>query len=324
MFGKVYLTFDVEDIINDSSMLALQKLLELLKKENFKGIFFITGNAAEKLSSFNYILSALSEHEIGYHSSSHSVRPTIFEYTDIPDYQEAVKIALKRETSHINPLAGKIEGEGGIMALKKLFPYKRIVSFRAPGLCWLPPHLTALKILGIEYDFSANLCPQKVYYNGITFYPCPLVIMPPEGKKLNLLTYYQLFHRILLHKTVVVLIHPPSLINAEPWDTIYWSGNPAKFIEAKKKDGKEVERCISDFKRFLKWLKVLQEIGMIEVTNTLEPANESLRINKHVLFKSYREAIRWPTHCFNYHPRYLYLHFLKYFSCGTPPKNFGL
>ena len=156
-----------------------------MKKEKLKGTFFITGAVAEKLNSFKDVLSALSEHDIGYHSTSHSVRPTIFEYTDIPDYREAVKNALKRETSHVDALTGEAKGEGGIIALRELFPHKRIVSFRAPGFCWSPPHLEALKTVGIEYDFSANLSSRKVCYNGITFYPYPLVIMPPEGKMLN-------------------------------------------------------------------------------------------------------------------------------------------
>lgn len=315
LHGKVYLTFDVEDPINHSSILALQKVLELLRKAKFRGIFFITGSVAEKLNFHRDILSELSEHEIGYHSSSHSIRPTIFEYTDISDYKEAEKIALKRETSYINPLTGKIEGEGGIITLKKLFPNKRIVSFRAPGFSWSPPHLTALKKLGIEYDFSTNLSPRKVCYKGITFYPFPLLIMPPEGRTLNFLTYSYLFRLAILNETFVVAMHPHSLLNAEPWDSIYWHGNPTKPIEVKKKNEKQIERCISDFERFLKILGLLHKIKLVEVTPPLEPAQEPLQVNKHVISESYRKAIQWPIKFFNYSPRYLHLHFSEFFGC---------
>lgn len=83
---------------------------------------------AEKLENFPNIVQLLNEHEIGYHSSSHSVRPTIFEFTDIQDYEKAYQISLERETSHINPLTGKIEGKGGIHSVKNLFPKKQIIA----------------------------------------------------------------------------------------------------------------------------------------------------------------------------------------------------
>ena len=61
------------------------------------------------------LLDLLEKHEIGYHSSSHSVHPTIFEFTDVAKYDKAYQTSILRETSHINPLTGKIEGSGGIL-----------------------------------------------------------------------------------------------------------------------------------------------------------------------------------------------------------------
>ena len=75
-----FLTFDTEDFISENSVPGLHKILELLKKHELIGLFFITGNMAEKLSTFQN-LNLLSEHQIGYHSSSHSIHPTLFEFT---------------------------------------------------------------------------------------------------------------------------------------------------------------------------------------------------------------------------------------------------
>jgi len=104
-------------------------------------------------------------------SSSHSVHPTIFEFTDLESYDEAFQTSIVRETAHINPLTGKVEGVGGIIALKSFFPKKQIISFRAPGYCWTPPHLEALKTLGITYDFSTRFSNEPINFKGITFYP---------------------------------------------------------------------------------------------------------------------------------------------------------
>lgn len=128
-------------------MSALHHILELLQKYDVKTLFFITGHMAEKMRDFPKILDLIKDHEIGYHSSAHSVHPTIVEYTDVENYDIARQISLKRETSHINPLTGECEGKGGIILLKALFPKKEIISFRAPGFCWSPPHLEALKDL---------------------------------------------------------------------------------------------------------------------------------------------------------------------------------
>ena len=111
---RLYLTFDVEDFINDRSLDALHHILKLLRQRHLKGLFFITGHMAEKLARFPQVVDLLEEHEIGYHSTSHSVHPTIFEYTDVDDYQEAYRASLSREVSHINPLSGTIEGRGEI------------------------------------------------------------------------------------------------------------------------------------------------------------------------------------------------------------------
>ena len=153
---ELFLTFDVEDFISDNSIWILQRILEDLKRYNLISLFFITGHMAEKLQNFPAIVDLLGDHMIGYHSSSHSVHPTIFEFTDIADYQTAYEISLQRETAHINPVCGRIEGRGGILALKSLFPRKDIKAFRAPGNCWSPPHLECLRDLGIEYDFQCK------------------------------------------------------------------------------------------------------------------------------------------------------------------------
>lgn len=310
---EVYLTFDVEDTINDSSILTLKKILDLLKQKKLRGIFFITGDLAEKLSSFKDVVSALKEHEIGYHSSSHSVRPIIAEYTDVQDYQEALRVSLKRETSHINPLTGELEGKGGILALKELFPHKRVVSFRAPGFSWSPPHLEALKTLEIEYDFSAAISSKKVSHKGITFFPYPLEIMPPEGRPLNFSMYRLLLYRIFSRRTVVIVMHPHSLINAEPWDAVYWRKNPRKLVECLKKTDDQITKCFSDFRGFLRSLNILRKSGMITVSPPLKPAN-SVHINEQMLSETYKRAIAWYSQFFNHHPRYLLRHFAVFFD----------
>jgi len=60
----------------------------------------------EKLSSFPEVVHSLEPHEVGYHSSSNSVRPTIFEFTDVESYDKAHSESRKRETYHIDQFTG--------------------------------------------------------------------------------------------------------------------------------------------------------------------------------------------------------------------------
>lgn len=314
---KVYLTFDVEDIINDRSSQALKTVLELLKMAKLKGLFFITGDMASKLFDLKDIVSMLAEHEIGYHSSTHSVRPTIFEYTDVSDYHEAVGASLERETSRINPLTGRIEGRGGLWNLKDLFPDKKIMSFRSPGFCWSPPHLEALKKLGIRYDFSTNLSTRQITFNKITFYPYPLMIVPPEGcRPLAPGVQHYLLGRLLSNQMTVFLIHPHSLVNTTPWDSIYFHGNPLNLTGVKQKARRDVRTCVSDLRKFLIELSYLHKMGAIEVSTLLEPANQHSGFSENTISNSYHAAMLWPTRCFRYHPKFLRLHFSKFFGCN--------
>lgn len=98
---QLLLTFDVEDFINPNEIWSLNTFLELLKKYELSAIFFVAGHMSEILVNFPKTLELLKTHEIGFHSSGHSVRPIIAEYTDLQSYQQAFLNSLKRETAHI-------------------------------------------------------------------------------------------------------------------------------------------------------------------------------------------------------------------------------
>jgi len=303
---KILLTFDLEDFINFTSLKVYVRVLNLLRKYDFKALFFITGHMAEKLANFPRILELLEPHEIGYHSSSHSVRPTIFEYTDVESYEKAYLTSMERETAHINPLTGKVEGDGGIDFLRSLFPNKRIASFRAPGFCWSPPHLEALKKLGIELDFSALVSSRPVNYKGITFYPYPITL---DG-----FVYYRRLSLMLKGETTVLASHPSFFVNSKPWDFAYHKTNPTRLVEATPRSRAEKESLFLDFGLLLKQVKLLERIGFAEVTPQVSRSTDYLSITKKSVQKCYERSMSWPKQFFRYEPKFLRLHFLHYFK----------
>jgi len=308
---KLLLTFDVEDFINPNAIYALQRILEILQKYELKAMFFITGLMAEKLSNHSQIIKMLKEHEIGYHSSSHSVRPTIPEYTDVKNYKKAYEISLQRETSHINPLKGEIEGEGGIYLLQNLFHPQKIQAFRAPGMCWTPPHLEALKNLGIKYDFSTNLTySEPISYKELTFYPFT-VTQQWNG---TMYDYEYLLSSILQHKVTIFDLHPTLLVNQIEWDSIYYKGNPKTLLTVPKRSAKETEHLFYRFELLIKRIDFLRKIKLIETNPTLNIAYEKLNIRKELIDKYYETSMQWSIKRFNYHPKYIKNHFYEFFA----------
>jgi hypothetical protein len=310
IFRKLLSTFDIEDFINPNAVFALYKVLEILQKYELKAMFFITGHMAEKLSNYPHIIEMLKKHEIGFHSSSHSVRPTIPEYTDLKNYKEAYEISLQRETSHINPLTGEIEGEGGILFLQELFHPEKIQAFRAPGMCWTPPHLEALRDLGIKYDFSSNITKSEpIYYKGIIFYPYTFI----QQWNGTVYDYECLFYSILKNEISVFDLHPTLFVNQVEWDSIYYKGNPKTLLMVPKRSQDETALLFRNFELLIKRIKLLEKIGIIDTAPSFNAQSKSLALTVQQVSDCYKTSMRWAVKRFNYRPKFIKNHFYEFF-----------
>ena len=274
---------------------------------------------AEKLSTFPAIVDLLSEHQIGYHSSSHSVHPTLFEFTDIESYDEAYQTSLVRESAHINPLTGAMEGPGGIHALQALFPKKPIVAFRAPGYCWTPPHLNALKTFGITYDFSTNISIDPISFRGITFYPFPILLANWRG---GIREHSYLQRLILKRKISVLTIHPSTMVNLLDWDLIYYPKhnsfnlNPTNLTQPPARSTLETAHIYHRFDLLLRHLSNLQKFHVLKVTPELKTAKKTLFPSPIDVTKFYNLSIKW-AEGFDYKPKFLYSHFIRFFEINS-------
>jgi hypothetical protein len=311
---NILLTFDVEDFINPRSTKALEIILETLEKYDLKALFFITGHMAENLANFPDILDMLKTHEIGYHSSSHSVRPTILEYTDVESYEKAYLESLKRETIHINPYDGKIEGEGGIIFLRKLFPTKQITAYRAPGNCWSPPHFEALVRLGIRFDFSLDISSVPVYYKGVTFYPCPVF----QHWKGTLSDYQILLYSLLKHNYAILDFHPSLYVYEGMWDSIYMYRDMQKLFAVRPLSQEKIKSLVARLDLLFHLFEEAKKMKTVEITSTLRKAKRKLQLTKSDVEKCYMSSMKWTESYFHYKPKFIRYHFLKYFNdCVT-------
>lgn len=310
---QLILTFDVEDFINPNEISSLRTILELLDEHELRGLFFITGHMAEKLGDYEMVGNLLKKHEIGYHSSAHSVRPIIPEFTDVENYEQAQNISRERETSHINPFTGKPEGEGGIYRLKDLFPRKRIEAFRAPGMSWTPPHLEALAECGIKFDFSSNIAKSApVLHGGITFYPYTFT-QTWEGKSSD---WSCLFLSLLRRHVSVFDLHPTQYVNQREWDSInFGSGRErTQLLRAPTRPSKEVKSYFDSFERLLEFIVGLKKARIVSVEPNLHRSTTKLIADENDVEGYYSFSMRWPRERFNYFPQFVRLHFSRFFE----------
>jgi peptidoglycan/xylan/chitin deacetylase (PgdA/CDA1 family) len=299
---RLFLTFDVEDFVNPRSVEVLRVILRLLKKRHVRGLFFITGHAAERLESFSEVLDLLADQEIGYHSSSHSVRPNIVEYTDLESYEDACLVSLRRETAHIDPSSGEVDGRGGITTLRGLFSQKRIEAYRAPGFSWSPPHLEALRSLGFTCDFSTRLSRLPVCHRGITFYPYPVLI---DWK--DFVNYYKdLFGAVLNQEAIVLDFHPDRFVNQTYWDSFFPKGAPQ--ISAA-----QTRRLFVRFENLLRTIKYLEKVKLLEVVAEPSESRILLDVAKIEADDVLEQIEAWSMNR-GYKPRFLRSHLLKFFG----------
>lgn len=96
---EILFSFDTQDFTSSYSADGIIGEAEILREEGIKGGFCIVGLLEKQLLNWERqdVIEALSHHIIGNHSCGHSFHPTINEYTDLEDFDEAEQEVLRQE-----------------------------------------------------------------------------------------------------------------------------------------------------------------------------------------------------------------------------------
>ncbi|MHA1225641.1 MAG: hypothetical protein ACTSPV_02750 [Candidatus Hodarchaeales archaeon] len=330
---KILLTFDIEgipgreDFINNYILKYFHKVLKLLDKYGFRGLFFINGNVVTDICRNHEINNLLSKNVIGFHSSSHSVKPMIFEYVDVPDYNDAMERTIIRENSSIDPYTGEINGIGGIQLLRESFPEKNIKSFKAPFDYFSPPHVEALRELGLTHVFSCDLYNKPFFFKGLTFYPKTYYMDGVFTKliKLNDVNHYHkkhtnsisLFLPFLIERFksefIILGIHPSHFYyGIEKLKNIYRRQMYPFHLRKKRQLSIDIDFYLLDL--FYKKLYRLQKMNLVDVEPDLFDSNMFLNPNEINIGKNYQYCISLTSNIYGYNPKYLLNHYRYFFD----------
>ena len=274
--GKVYvlLWFDTEDYILPQSDDAAKRLAVFLTRQGIRATFKMVGEKARVLDRRNRtdVIAALSQHEIGYHSNTHSQHPTVAEYESTLDWQTGVDEFTRRERQ-------------GFDTVKRILA-QTPTCYGQPGASWAPQAYAALQDwgLGIYLDDGKFLG-----LNGNPFWYGGLLNLYNlrDGRQLrpdktwsNLADAKADFQDIHLRLTskrqgglVSLYFHPCEFIHQEFWDAVNFAHGanpaPADWKLPPMKSPQDGEKAFQYFEQLVTYMKSLPRVEFLTASQVL-------------------------------------------------------
>ncbi len=137
--AMIYISFwfDTEDFILPEADDAAKRIAKIFSDRNIKATFKMVGEKVRVLEERGRddVILALSRHDIGYHSTNHSIHPTPAEYCRHLDWHEGAEEFLRREGV-------------GLATFQRVFGVNAS-CYGQPGGSWTPQSYAALREMGI-------------------------------------------------------------------------------------------------------------------------------------------------------------------------------
>jgi len=227
----VVLWFDTEDYLLPASDDAAKRIANFLLTQGIRATFKVVGEKARVLAARNRsdVIFALSQHEIGYHSNTHSQQPTIATYESLLDWNEGAEEFDRRE-------------RGGFDDIYRIFGYTP-TCYGQPGVSWAPQAYAALKKWGVCVYLDDG---QHVHLDGKPFWYGGLLNifgiaagreLEPTDDWSNLESAKNYFRTIYTHLRsqpggglVSFMFHPTQFVSQVFWDAVNFVGgaNPPR------------------------------------------------------------------------------------------------
>lgn len=119
---NIIFSFDTEDYVNPKGADGILRTARILRENGIRGCYNVVGRLAEALEKWGRqdVIEELRHHEIESHSLRHSHHPTICEYTDIEDFDEAMALFTEQESETLS-------------ILRRIFGCDKVWAFCPPG-----------------------------------------------------------------------------------------------------------------------------------------------------------------------------------------------
>jgi peptidoglycan/xylan/chitin deacetylase (PgdA/CDA1 family) len=274
--APVYVTlwFDTEDYILPQDDDATKRLAEMLTRLDVRATFKVVGEKARVLEARRRrdVIAALSRHDIGYHSNTHSQQPTIAVYLQHAGWDDGRAEFYRRE----------LQGARDVQRIFGVTP----VAYGQPGSAWAPQAYPALRDMGVRMYLDeadhVGLDDQPFYYGGmlnVFKMRSNLARMElsggnslAEGKARFLKSHERL--RSGGGGTISIYYHPSEWVHAEFWDGVNFAhgANPDRgdWKLPRTRPAAETEKAFDDFEQYVRFIKAQQDTRFVTATELLD------------------------------------------------------
>jgi peptidoglycan/xylan/chitin deacetylase (PgdA/CDA1 family) len=275
--GQVYvlLWFDTEDYILPQSDDAAKRLAVFLTQEGIPATFKVVGEKARVLQQRQRqdVITALAQHDIGYHSNTHSQHPTVAEYEANLDWDAGVEEFTRRERP-------------GFDDVKTIFR-KTPVAYGQPGASWAPQAFPALVKWGVRVYLDegkqVGLRGRPFWYGGLLniFNTREGQFLRPNADWSNLDMAKARFQDTYLTMTsrksggvISVYFHPCEFVHKEFWDAVNFrdGANPPRdqWKLPPVKTPEETEKAFQYFEDLVRFMKSFPRVQFLTASAAAE------------------------------------------------------
>ena len=263
---EVIFSFDTEDFTSNVSADAIVREAEILHSEGVRGGFCIVGLLADQLVKWGRadVRRALEGHDILSHSYGHSLHPTLCEYTDLEDYEEAAERLQREEGEALQKLQAFLQ-----MPMKEEEAFDGTTEKKAVrilGAC--PPGNQKSYVAMYGYaDFGLPIYADTVCDtpDGRGSFYCNMFqtkytfCMENFFKDASEEFMKQTLDELAQNKRVICYTHPNMALYSIHWDLVnYYKENKYPFgewKEAPRRTKEESEAYFDAIRRFIRLIK---------------------------------------------------------------------
>lgn len=276
--GRVYviLWFDTEDYILPQSDDAAKRLAAFLTEQGVRATFKLVGEKGRTLERRGRrdVIGALAQHEIGYHSNTHSQHPTVAEYESALGWETGVDEFTRRERP-------------GFDDLRRIFG-QAPTCYGQAGSSWAPQAYAALKKWGVKVYLDEG---KHVGLNGKPFWYGGLLnifntaegatLRPSENGNWNLGEAKARFQQYYVRMTdqrgggvISLYFHPCEFVHREFWDGVNFSAGanppPEEWKLPPTKSPEESEKSFKNFEELVTYMKSFPRVEFVTASQALK------------------------------------------------------
>ncbi len=275
--GPVYvlLWFNTEDYIVPQSDDAAKRLAVFLTQEGIPATFKVVGAKARVLMQRQRqdVITALTQHDIGYLSNTHSQHPTVAEYESNLGWETGVEEFARRERPGFDDVAHVFR--------------KPPVAYGQPGLSWAPQAFPALQKWGVHVYLGegkqVGLRGRPFWYGGLLniFNTREGEFLRPDANWSNLDMAKARFQDTYLTLTsrkaggvISVYFQPGEFVDQQPWNEVNFRNGanplPAQWTLPALKTPADTERAFQYFEGLAHFLKSFPRVQFLSASGAAE------------------------------------------------------